>query len=269
MTEKKRESIIHNRELMDQVIGLVEEVRPLFFDEDLASHIREKGLADFVTEVDMRIQEFIKRGLEKILPQVQFMGEEKDNTEIDFQGDFWILDPVDGTTNLIHDYRQSAVSLALCEKGQVTMGVVYQPYTRELFLALKGKGAWLNGTPIHVSAREKLEESLISIGTTPYRKEMAEENFKYFQNVFMRCEDIRRGGSAAIDLAYVACGRTEAYFERNLKPWDYAAGMLLVEEAGGSVTNYHGDVVGVSAPSDIVAGNGKIGKILVEEVLAE
>lgn len=269
MTEKKQESIVDNREIIDQVIHLLKETRPLFFNSDMASHIREKGLADFVTDVDMRVQDFVKQGLEKIIPGTQFMGEEKDNTEIDFSGDFWILDPVDGTTNLIHDYRQSAVSLALCEQGQVVMGMVYQPYTQELFMALKGKGAWLNGTPIHVSAREKLEESLISIGTSPYRKELAEENFKYFQNVFMRCEDIRRGGSAAIDLAYVACGRTEAYFERNLKPWDYAAGMLLVEEAGGSVTNYHGDVVGVSAPSDIVAGNGKICKILVEEVLAE
>ena len=128
-------------------------------------------------------------------------------------------------------------------------------------------GAWLNGPPIHVSSAKKLEESLVSVGTSPYRKELAKENFKNFYQIFMRCEDIRRGGSAAIDLAWVACGRTDAYVERNLKPWDYAAGMLLVEEAGGRVTGFQGEAVGVRAPSDIVGGNGTIGQLLAEEIL--
>lgn len=267
MGERKQKWIYENEELVEQVIQLVKRVRPFFFNQGMSAHIREKGVADFVTEVDMRVQEIIKGELERIAPGVQFMGEEKDNGEIDFSGDFWILDPVDGTTNLIHDYRQSAVSLALCEAGQVTLGIVYQPYTEELFLAKKGMGAWLNGTPIHVSSAKKLEESLVSVGTSPYRKELAKENFKNFYQIFMRCEDIRRGGSAAIDLAWVACGRTDAYVERNLKPWDYAAGMLLVEEAGGRVTGFQGEAVGVRAPSDIVGGNGTIGQLLVEEIL--
>lgn len=267
MMNEKREWLYEKDEAVDQVVGLLGWVRPLFFDRGMASSVREKGLADFVTAVDMRVQDTIKEGLLKIAPHIPFMGEEKDNREIDFSGDFWILDPVDGTTNLIHDYRESAVSLALCEAGAPTLGIVYQPYTGEVFLARRGRGALLNGRPIHVSRAESLKESLVSVGTSPYRKELAKKNFQNFYDVFLRCEDIRRSGSAAIDLAHVACGRIDAYFERNLKPWDYAAGMLLVQEAGGSVTDFAGRDIGVSAPSDIVAGNGTIGEILVREVL--
>ncbi|MCB7320839.1 inositol monophosphatase family protein [Lacrimispora sp. 210928-DFI.3.58] len=251
----------------EKIKALVKSIKPLFMDHKRASQIKVKGVSDFVTQVDFQVQETMKEGLRSLYPQIQFMGEEKDNSDIDFSGSVWILDPVDGTTNLIHDFRQSALSLALCTGGVVELGIIYQPYTDEMFWAVKGQGAWLGDTPIHVSQVDTLERSLVSIGTCPYDHSLAEKNFKAFQEIFLHCSDIRRMGSAAIDLAYVACGRTEAFFERSLKPWDFAAGLLLVEEAGGKVTDFNGDPVDVTGPSQIMAGNGCIGDILAERFL--
>lgn len=249
------------------VMDIVKQVKTMFLDREGSGQIREKGLADFVTQVDIRVQEFVKQALYNAYPEIQFMGEEKDNSDIDFSGDVWILDPVDGTTNLIHDFRNSTLSLALCQKGELTFGIIYHPYSEEMFWAEKGKGAWMNERRISVSDRTKMEDSLISIGTAPYYKELAPQNFKIFEKVFVDCADIRRLGSAALDLAYVACGRTEGYFERNLKPWDYAAGLLLVQEAGGMVTDFLGNKIDFTVPSAIVGSNGAIGKILVEKYL--
>lgn len=252
-----------------KVIETVLSVRPLLLDHERAARIRVKGVADFVTQVDVQVQEHLKRALGEQYPDIQFMGEEKDNSEIDFGGSVWILDPVDGTTNLIHDFRQSAVSLALCEERILKFGVIYQPYTGEIFHAQRGKGAWLNGVPIHVSDVKDMERSLISIGTSPYNHEFADRNFELFKAVFLRCSDIRRLGSAAMDLAYVACGRTDAFFEQYLKPWDYAAGLLLIQEAGGTVTDFRGNPVDVTGPSDMIAGNGSIGEQLLKEVFPD
>ncbi|MCD8084463.1 MAG: inositol monophosphatase, partial [Clostridiales bacterium] len=206
----------------------------------LASVIRVKGVSDYVTEVDFLVQHLVKNRLHELYPEIQFMGEEKDNADIDFSGDVWILDPVDGTLNLIHDFRESTLSLGLWHDGRVCMGLVYQPYTDEMFTAEYGGGAFLNGNPIHVSAETELKKSLISTGTTPYQKEKADENFRDFKEIFLRCADIRRLGSAALELAFVAAGRLEVFYERGLKPWDFAAGLLLVQEAGGRVTGFDG-----------------------------
>ena len=248
-----------------KVIEIVKQVKPLFLDREGSSYIKVKGVADFVTQIDFKVQEQVKTALYELYPKIQFMGEEKDNSDIDFEGDVWILDPVDGTTNLIHDFRNSTLSLALARKGVLTLGIIYHPYSDEVFVAERGKGAWLNGNPIFVSKRENFSECLVSI--SPYYRELAKENFKIFEKVFMDCADIRRLGSAALELAYVAAGRIDAYFERSLKPWDYAAGTLLVEEAGGKVTDYKGTPVDITGNSDIVAGNEMIGEILVERYL--
>ncbi len=253
---------------MRELEKLVREIAPLFLDKERASMVREKGLADFVTQVDFQVQEHMREQLYRRYPDIQFMGEEKNNDDVDFSGDVWILDPVDGTLNLIHDYRESALSLGLWHEGRVCMGLIYQPYTDEMYTAEYGRGAFLNGEPIHVSAETEMIRSLISIGTTPYAKETADRNFRDFKEIFLRSADIRRMGSAAIELAYVAAGRTEAFFERDLKPWDFAAGMLLVQEAGGSVTGFDGKPVDARMRSDIVAGNGTIGEILTREILS-
>ncbi|MEE0672605.1 MAG: inositol monophosphatase family protein, partial [Enterocloster sp.] len=177
-----------NREKVEQ---LVRTMKPLFTDSSRASQIKTKGACDYVTQVDIQVQKLIKEGLYQMYPQVQFMGEEQDNTAIDRKGDFWILDPVDGTTNLIHDFRHSTLSLAYAEEGTVELGIVYQPYTDEMFVAVKGKGAFLNGKPIHVSEAKTLSESLVTIGTSPYYHELADWIFKVFKEVFLSCQDIR------------------------------------------------------------------------------
>lgn len=249
----------------ERIVEAVKRVKPLFMDRERSAQITEKGLADYVTQVDIRVQEQVRQELYELYPEVQFMGEEKDNSGIDFAGDVWILDPVDGTTNLIHDFGHSTLSLALARGGELVLGIVYHPYTDELFVAEKGKGARLNGRKISVSARTQMKESLISVGTAPYDKQQARETFRLFADVFEKCADIRRLGSAALELAYVACGRIEAYFERNLKPWDYAAGLLLIEEAGGAVTDFAGGKIDFSGKADIVGSNGAIGRLLVDE----
>lgn len=251
----------------EELEALLKKAGKLFADRNAAAHTREKGVADYVTEVDFAVQQFIRGRLEELYPEVQFLSEEKSNEEIDKNGLVWVLDPVDGTTNLIHDYRASVISLALMQEGSVVLGMIYNPYTDELFSAQKGKGSYCNGQKIEVSGAETIEKSLIAIGTSPYYKEMAEENFKVFQAVFKDCQDIRRSGSAALDLAYVACGRIEAYFERNLKIWDYAAGMLLVREAGGRVTDYRGNDADTEMISDITAANPKINSVLTAKYL--
>ncbi len=251
----------------EELEALLKKAGKLFADRNAAAHTREKGVADYVTEVDLSVQQFIRGHLEELYPEVQFLSEEKSNEEIDKNGLVWVLDPVDGTTNLIHDYRASVISLALMQEGSVVLGMIYNPYTDELFSAQKGKGSYCNGQKIEVSGAETIEKCLIAIGTSPYYKEMAEENFKVFQAVFKDCQDIRRSGSAALDLAYVACGRIEAYFERNLKIWDYAAGMLLVREAGGRVTDYRGNDADTEMISDITAANPRINSVLTEKYL--
>lgn len=238
----------------------------MFFDNENTSHITVKGRSDFVTRTDVRVQEYVRQVLKKYYPEIQFMGEEKDNTEIDFNGALWILDPVDGTTNLIHDFKASALSLALCESGEITMGLIYQPFLDELFFAQKGCGAFLNGKQIHVSDTHSLSESLVCVGTSPYDRELTQRNFSDIRAVYERCIDIRRVGAASTDLAWVACGRADAYFERNLKPWDFAAGKLLIEEAGGHVLCMDADEASPIKNCDIIAGNGYVEKEILDIV---
>lgn len=243
---------------INQITDLVHQTRPLILDTRMAQDITVKGRADFVTKVDTSVQHFLQKHLHELYPDVQFMGEEEHMNHIDLKYPAWILDPIDGTTNLIYDYRQSAVSLGYYENNTIAASVIYNPFTDETFSAVRGNGAFLNGQPIHVTKKATLSESLISIGTTPYSKSMAPQNFKIFQKVFEKSLDIRRSGSAALDLAYVACGRIDGYFERDLKPWDFAAGTLIVEEAGGCVTTYTSASIDFSKNQDILSSNGHI-----------
>lgn len=252
---------------IEKVQEIIREASKLFLDRNAASQAREKGMCDFVTAVDEAVQAFIQHKLYARYPDIQFIGEEKDNTAIDMAGAVWVLDPVDGTTNLIHDYHASAISLALMENREAVMGVIYDPYLDEMYHAEKGKGSFMNGSPIHVSRVQAMRESLIAIGTAPYFKEMADENFALFAKIFRDCQDIRRCGAASLDLAHVACGRIDGYLESHLKIWDYAAGALIVREAGGAVLNYQGDELPMAMSGSVVVGNPKIAGVLVEDYL--
>ena len=243
---------------LDGLADIVRGTKKIIMDAEARAHIHRKGPADFVTEVDFHVQEYLSGQLARLYPEIQFMGEEKDNRELDLDGALWILDPVDGTTNLIHQYRQSSVSLGLAVGRQVVAGIVYNPYSEELFSAKKGEGAFCNGQAMHVSAAESLAESLVEFGTSPYYHEYADWTFDKAREIFLRCQDIRRTGSAALDIAYVAAGRSEAFYEKRLSPWDYAAGLLLVQEAGGRVTDFKGNPLDPTGPSELLATNGRV-----------
>lgn len=192
---------------------------------------QKEGHANFVTTVDEEVQSFLIRELLALLPESCIIGEEQENAPLTDEPT-WVIDPLDGTTNFIHNYRFSAISVALLENREPVIGTVYQPYTQEMFYAEKGKGAFLNDHPICVS-HTQMESALVGFGTSPYNTELAEKSMRAALYCLQNAADVRRGGSAALDLAYVAAGRQDVYFELILRPWDYAAGALLVKEAGG------------------------------------
>jgi len=241
-----------------KIIDLVHRAKKIIVDGSESLKVTEKGPSDFVTQIDFNVQDYIIKELKLSYPLIQVMAEEKDNQKIDFSKPFWILDPIDGTTNLVHGYHHSAVSLALYDGEKIAFGVVYNPYTDETFHAEAGKGCYLNNQRIQVSKVRALKDSLIMVGTASYYKELADQIFEEIYRVYRNCGDIRRTGSAALDLAFVACGRVEGFFERNLKPWDIAAGMLLVKEAGGAVCGYSGGEMVLDTINNIVADNGGI-----------
>jgi myo-inositol-1(or 4)-monophosphatase len=197
-----------------------------------------KQASDFVTKVDRESEETILRIIKERYPEHFFLAEEtlKDHPTKQYR---WIIDPLDGTTNYIHAFPVFAVSIALEFKGEILIGVVYDPLRGELFTAMKGKGAYLNGKRLRVSS-SSMEESLLATGFPFRKKEFIELYLRLFRNLFNKVSDIRRAGSAAIDLAYVAAGRCDGFFELGLSPWDIAAGSLLIREAGGVVTDFGG-----------------------------
>ncbi len=248
----------------EETIQLIYQTKPLIMNHVNAQKITVKGPADFVTAIDIAVQDFLKKELFDRYPEIQFMGEEDHMASIDPEQPAWILDPIDGTTNLIYDFHHSAVSLGYYEDHQIQFGVIYNPFTEELFYAALGQGAYLNGEKLAVSDKKELKDSLIAVGTSPYEKHRAQENFQLFQKLFENSLDIRRVGAASLDLAYIACGRLDAYVERNLKPWDYAAGTIILTEAGGKISDYQGNALNYCINQDIAATNGRIH----EELLA-
>ena len=214
------------------------------------------GSANFVTVHDVRIQEFLIREIKGLIPSACFIAEEKDNDSAVLSRDFcFIIDPIDGTTGFIHDNRHSCVSVGLFSHGEAVFGAIYDPYQRELFHAVRGKGAFLNDRPIHVSAFP-FDSALASYGTSPYYKDtLGEKTFAFCRELFESCADVRRCGSAALDLCYVAAGRYDVFFEMVLSPWDIAAGALLITEAGGVISQMNGDAIDFSRPCSVIAAS--------------
>jgi myo-inositol-1(or 4)-monophosphatase len=224
---------------------------------DISKDIKEKpGSANYVTAYDVAVENFLIEKLSAAFPDAKFIGEEHESThgKVEQKGRYFIIDPIDGTTNFIHGYRHSCISIALLEDGKVISGVVFNPYQNELFTADLGKGAFLNGEAIHVSERE-LSQALVIFGTSPYNPELFDVTIKTVESAYKNCRDVRRDGSAALNMAYIAAGRGDVYFEYVLSPWDYAAGYLLIKEAGGIVTDIDGNDVTFDKPSTMLASN--------------
>lgn len=244
--------------MLDELQILLRQAGTFFYDETALTDVTVKGRANFVTRCDTGIQNFLQRELAYRWPRIQFLGEENSNKITYTNAPTFVLDPVDGTANLMHHFGHSAISLALVENGVSSLAIVYDPFREEMFTAQKGLGAFCNGKHLHVSDAPNLAHSIVSIGTSPYDRQYADGNFTLFHKIFNHCEDLRRTGSAALDLAYVAAGRVEAYMERNLKPWDFAAGMLLVSESGGCISDYQGNYPFPLENADIIAATPNV-----------
>ncbi|MGQ9694776.1 MAG: inositol monophosphatase family protein [Thermodesulfobacteriota bacterium] len=218
--------------------------------------IAYKGVVNLVTEMDFLTEEIITSLIKKHFPNHNILAEEK----VNWQGDSayrWIIDPLDGTTNYAHGFPIFCVSIALEKDNEIILGIVYDPMREELFIGEKGKGARLNGQKIHVSSVPKLSQSLLATGFPYDLRESSKNNFDHFRNFALRVHAVRRAGSAALDLCYVAAGRFDGFWEMKLGPWDFAAGSLIVKEAGGKVTDFGGHPLNLNS-GHVLASNGKI-----------
>ena len=217
---------------------------------------------DVVTEYDRKVQELLMERLHAALPRAHFFSEEQEQHDDINAPALFVIDPIDGTMNFVRGLHHSCISVAYAEYGEVKAAVIYNPYVDELFTATRGGGAFLNGKPIRVDDA-LLGETLVCFGTTPYNPALAHHCFVLAERVFAASLDLRREGSAALDLCTVAAGRAGLYFELALSPWDYAAGMLIVREAGGVCRTLEGEELRlIAGRTSVVAG----GKAAVEDV---
>ncbi len=222
------------------------------------SNIELKGRSnDLVSYVDKETEKLVIKSLTALVPEAGFESEEG-TVEQSTTGLRWIIDPLDGTTNFLHKLPLFSISIALVQDDTILIGVVHEPSRNECFYAWKDGGAYMNGESINVSAITTLSESLIATGFPYSLRGKAEQYFLLIRHFVENTHGVRRLGSAALDLCYVACGRFESYFEFNLKPWDVAAGILIVREAGGAVTNYAGGPDKCQTAEEVCATNKHI-----------
>ncbi|NLG16313.1 MAG: inositol monophosphatase [Fibrobacter sp.] len=231
---------------------------------------RDKGASyNLVTAADMSAEEKILSCLKESFPETYILSEETFSSQSTGADKLWIIDPLDGTNNFAHSIPQFSVSIAYAEKGEVLAGVVYDPSRDELFTAEKGAGAFLNGKPVRVSSRGSLKESMLSTGFYYERGEMMEKTLGAIYRLFKAdIQGIRRMGSAALDLCWTACGRFDGYFEYMLSPWDFAAGALIIKEAGGAFCDRDGLQKGLNGRG-VICSNGIIHDELVRLVRYE
>jgi len=237
------------------------------FGEVSELQVSRKGPADFVSIADTRAEKVLLEELAKARPGYGFLGEEGGLIEGTDKTHTWIVDPLDGTTNFLHGIPHFAVNVALERDGQIVAGVTFNPATSELFWAERGKGAFVNDKRLRVAARKKLDDSLIATGIPFTGKPGHGQFLKELHQISARVAGVRRYGAAALDLAWVAAGRFDAYWERGIKPWDIAAGVLLVTEAGGSITAPDGEPLKLDDGA-ILASNLELQPQLVERLKA-
>ena len=241
--------------MLKQTILILKEASKIMLNAtDIQSKTETKSSRNFVTEYDKRVQSFIQERIAKLYTDVVFIGEESSDNLSPYKHKCFICDPIDGTANFRRSYKYSAISLAYVEYGEIVFGVVINPYLNEIFFAQKGKGAYLDGNKISVT-QNTLENSIVSFGTSPYYPPLCDKTTELIQRIMPDVEDIRRTGSAALDLCYVACGRNDFFFELSLFPWDFAASSIIIEEAGGVITNHKKEKPTLDRRTPIFAGN--------------
>lgn len=263
------------------VIELVYSARHIAKNATLRDNVSEKGSQDFVTAIDLEISEFIKNGIKEIAPNSAFVTEEEQAHST--SNDRFILDPIDGTTNLIHKYNLSSISLAHFKDGQIVFGVVFNPFTDEMWFSVKDNGSYFYSTKFGLSRLKKIglnnyKENRLSVSAnTPDRailefgagstdKLNSAKTFELAHKIFHECGDLRRMCSTAIAICYIASGKIDGYFERKIKAWDYSAASLILEEAGGKLSEWSGKKLSFNEPSTIIAGNKDVYEYLLNIV---
>lgn len=211
---------------------------------------------DVVTQYDRRVQELLMERLQEAVPQAGFFCEESSQQSVQGVQQLFIIDPIDGTMNFVHHLNHSCISVAYMEGGELKAAAVYNPYVDEMFSAVKGEGAYLNGRRIYTDP-SPLNEGLVCVGTSPYSSELTDRSFQLMKKAFMASLDLRRQGSAALDLCSVAAGRAVAYFELRVSFWDYAAGALIVHEAGGRCMRLEGGELPLNGDKTSILAGGQ------------
>ncbi|MBE6688929.1 MAG: inositol monophosphatase [Ruminococcaceae bacterium] len=246
------------------IIDMVIKASEFALDGSLSGSVDMKGSADFVTAADLKISAYVKEQLKTLSPGSGFMSEEEQS---DPGSEYWILDPVDGTTNLVYGYGMSSVSLAHFDGEKVDFGVIYNPFNKELFTAKSGEGVYLNGKKVPPAPDRQLSDCIIEFGAGSTCKQYTEQSFAVAKEVFTNCLDLRRICSTALAIAYVACGRINGYFERVIKPWDYAAASLMLKECGCVCSDWNSKPVPYHrCSSSYVCGTPKAYDFLVKTI---
>lgn len=246
---------------LEQIITLVKEASALMVRGGFRV-MQKDSRENLVTSSDLAVQHFLTQRLGQLLPGSGFLCEEEDFRELTHEY-IWIIDPIDGTANYARGIADCCISVALARKGVLDKAVVYSPWRNELYTAEKGKGATCNGHPIHVSGHS-FEDGLLCTAMSTYQKAYAKTCSDIIYDMYMQCNDVRRFGSAAIELCMMAGGTIDLYFEMRLQPWDYAAAMLILQEAGGSICNFNAEPPSLFAPSLVLAANApeNLGRLL-------
>ncbi len=248
---------------IEKIVAIIKEAGKIMKDAKRPKVMEKEGHANFCTETDEKIQAFLITNLQKEFPEASFLGEEDGQDVFEekmAKGLCFIIDPIDGTSNFIYEYRPSVISIGLLKDGEAYMGVVYNPFDDMLFSAEAGKGAYMNGEKI-MSSDAPLKESLAVFGTTPYYAELRDVTFDIAKNLLPLCVDLRRSGTSAWDLCCVAIGRCSLYFEMRLQLWDYAAAALIAKEAGCTVTDIEGNPLSYRGASSALCRSRGISKI--------
>ena len=249
---------------MERLYAIVKSAGELMLSAvNIQDTVTEKGQAcDLVTAYDRAVQDKVVRELKEAYPYCGIYAEEDDLCDIDHDS-YFIIDPIDGTTNFVRELHHSCISVGLYTKGEIVAAAVYNPFAQELFTAEKGKGAYLNGNRLRMTDVE-LSGSLVLFGSAIYYRDTVPATIRFVEELLPGCIDFRRGGSAALDLCYVAAGKADLFFECCLRPWDYAAGSLMVTEAGGVVTALDGSPLRFYDRCSVAAGNPKNHPALIE-----